>query len=366
MTFLGGRGFGGDADAGRDHQTARIIVGNEPNGDTQGVCDVLDTGDGDGVRTALGQASDGEVWIRSGVYDLSLSTDSSVLVVSDDVTIRGAGRFASIILGRADQRQVLSAGARVTLQDFGVTMPLPDPGATGDRVIEAGGNHIADRVRLTLSASYTDTDLVNESLRRGFSMLGAGRVTAVDVINGPRRLDEDPSNEPFIGITDEDAGPQFVAAQWDRLFVNGSDIGVRVRRFVSVNQVRALQCSRFAIDLLNALTASVRTGQLRTLPATGVSAAAVRIMSTTSGAKRGALIGGLHIQGSGDDGVRIAATAGSHERHIISDCFIEGFTNGVLIPASADRVNVVNNQIIGAATPVNNSGTNTIQANNNT
>lgn len=86
----------------QDHQTARIIVGNQPAGDTLFVCDFLDPGDGTGIDAAIAAAnvlaSVGtfvDLHIRAGTYNLSPALCATGFVLAGAMKITGAGSNAN-------------------------------------------------------------------------------------------------------------------------------------------------------------------------------------------------------------------------------------------------------------------------------
>jgi len=111
--------WGGASTPGPDHQAARIIVGNALTGDTLTVCNILDTGDGAGIQTALTAAGllspPGDVYVRPGVYTLA-----SPLTIPEGVRLLGAGRGRTRIEGFVDTPSIEMAARGSELCDVDI------------------------------------------------------------------------------------------------------------------------------------------------------------------------------------------------------------------------------------------------------
>lgn len=89
-----GESGGGGGGQTQDHQAPKIIVGNQTEGDSGFVCDVLDTGNGAGLATAIFQAAieGSDIWVRPGAIDFNLPGAPALpLTIPGNCTLRGAG-----------------------------------------------------------------------------------------------------------------------------------------------------------------------------------------------------------------------------------------------------------------------------------
>lgn len=163
--FSGGMGGSGGA-GGPDRFAPKYLVGNVPAGDSatpyssSGFTYIPDPGDGTGIATALAYANaadpsfvaTGDVWIRPGLYDLSLPTSPAApFTVPAAVTVRGSGgwgmglggNYATRIKGRTtgDLRVFLCSGTGSALDGLEVVSAVASGvGATGEALIEVNGD----------------------------------------------------------------------------------------------------------------------------------------------------------------------------------------------------------------------------------
>ena len=148
---------GGGGGGGGDHQTYRVIVGNELRGDTDDDCDILDPGDGSGLASALAAASAGDdIFVRSGVYTLTDVT--APLAVPEGVRFIGAGEGGPLtavgggspqteIVGpSAGDQQIFTLAADSALEELRITNPTPTAETSGGNSLvtaTGGGQRIA-------------------------------------------------------------------------------------------------------------------------------------------------------------------------------------------------------------------------------
>lgn len=143
---------GGGGGNTEDIRSYRVIVGNELEGDTEDVCDVLDPGDGSGIASALSAASSRtDIFLRSGIYTLTSVT--APLAVPEGVRLIGAGEGSIDGLGGGDpqteivgpdqdDQQILTLAANASLEEMRLTNPTPEgetSGASPALVLGSGG-----------------------------------------------------------------------------------------------------------------------------------------------------------------------------------------------------------------------------------
>lgn len=144
-------GAGPTPPGGQDIRAPKLIVGNEPAGDTAAVCDFLDPGDGTGFAAALAAAADtgGDIWLRPGRYNLGLPDSPALpLVLPGGVTIRGSGSQPSMtsfgpgasaaVLVVGDTRNVLTGTDFADLIDIYFEVAPIVTAASGTRMVSGG------------------------------------------------------------------------------------------------------------------------------------------------------------------------------------------------------------------------------------
>lgn len=357
----GALGGGGNGQT-QDHQTARIIIGNEPAGDTLFVCDFLDPGDGSGIEAALAAASSpSDIWIRSGVYNLGAGTVTGPLVIPADISVRGAGPDSTIIRGRADQRHVLDISVASQVSHMTVELPLPASGATGVEAIVVRNGNILQSVFLRLPGNYTNTDLANESLRNGFNFRDFSIADKLLVTGAPRRLDETAANERFICFSTEGAPSETQTPLLlnDMVAVDG-DVGFLVTTNAYLYGFSTSNPAEFGVYFRSASGAYAIDGNITILPASGITPRGVRVTDESALDVQDVRISGNHIElptTTAGDGVLIESAGGSHAYHGVYNNFIESFDRGIVIDdVSVSKTVVTGNRIKGATTPVVDNG----------
>lgn len=352
---------GGGGGQTQDHQAPRVIVGNAPAGDTAFVCDILDPGDGSGIASALAAAvSPTDIWIRSGTYDLGAGAVVGPLVVPTNVTVRGAGAEATIIRGRADQRQVFDVGTNCFFESMTISMPVPNGAPAGTEVIIIRDGTLIDSVLIRFD-EYTAPDLANESLRNGFNFRGFAIGTKLLVDGGPRRLDEDTVNARFICFSQEGSPPDpTLAVTLSSVFALQGDVGFLFTANARISDYNAVAQSEFGVYFRSARKSEAINGEIKMAPPQGVASAAVRITAEDSEDSTAvAVVGndlGTFSSGVGD-GVRIETLSGAQDYHGVDHNFVENFDRGIVIAdASITKTVVTANRLKGNTTPIVNSG----------
>jgi hypothetical protein len=179
-----GRGgsFGGGGGVGTDRFAPRYLVGNTPEGDPAVAQAapfqyIPDTGDGAGIAAAVAAANangGGDIFIRSGTYDLSTGAVTGFVVTAPSVAIRGAG-FETIIRGRDDARSVFDFTVvdLAILESMMISMPAAAAGAAGLDVVNTGNRGAVRNVTVEFDVSGVAN--ANESLTAVFRDPGTGR-----------------------------------------------------------------------------------------------------------------------------------------------------------------------------------------------
>lgn len=169
-----------------DKHTAKIIVGNGPNGDTIADCDFLDTGDGVGVQTALAAAGTGaDVYMRPGAYNLGVGAAVAPLIVPPSVRLRGAGRLHSKVTTKnAGDQGAFLLGADSILEDVGIDVGLPIGACLGSPFVIRlnGARALCDRVAVDFLGVWTGVEAALTVLRACFEVGIAGSSSPTDCL----------------------------------------------------------------------------------------------------------------------------------------------------------------------------------------
>lgn len=179
---------GGGGGSGK--QTAAIIVGNEANGDTADICDILDPGDGSGIDLAIqlvnlpGPSRD--IYIRPGTYDLALpGSPTACWVIPDGVKVRGASSSHTVISNRTGgdlsvfqvgdaSAGVPFGGAGAELCDIGIYVPQTQTsGASTYPSVVWATNSKCRRVRVAFDDTQWEVpELLNKDVFAAFAFVG--------------------------------------------------------------------------------------------------------------------------------------------------------------------------------------------------
>ena len=136
-----------------DIRAPSIVVGNAPAGDTDDICDYLDTGDGAQLQAAIDAAAlltpPADVYARRGTYDLGAGV-IAYIDVKAGVKLQGAGRDQTIIKtrdsGSVGNCGVYSGSDYVDISDLRVYCPTPLSDITGnwgyDAAVLMEGQHV--------------------------------------------------------------------------------------------------------------------------------------------------------------------------------------------------------------------------------
>lgn len=245
VTSSGGGGGGGSGVRG-----PRVVVGNSNSGDTTTTCDYLDVGNGANLEAAITAAGllspVGDVWVRPGLYDFSVTGGPSAgIVLPTGVKVRGASRDSVTVRGNSSgDMNIFYLAEAAELEDILVEVPLPTAAGSGSGAVELQGDRSECRrvvVDYLSPSSYTVTEADDLGVTNGF-YVGSGdtRIKLTDCgvgLGGPGS--EAPALGPINGGTlrgfyiDQPAGS--VAADVTRCRVVGSDIAFYAARTTRFN-----------------------------------------------------------------------------------------------------------------------------------
>lgn len=243
VTYTGGWGGGGSG--GPDRFGPTVVVGNTVAGDSavayslDGFHYVPDTGNGAGIATALGLlAGGGYLHIRRGTYSFSnAGGPAGPLTVPAGVSVRGDGRLATTVTGRAtgDQGVFITTGFAV-FSDISIGVGAADPAGVGSTaIIASSGRAHFENVNISVVASATGV------LRDGIRHTGASTITLVDVsfIATASKLGAASPTSALRASGGATLNAMFVSAQ-------GFDIGLNTDR--SFNYVTGFNVTDFDIS----------------------------------------------------------------------------------------------------------------------
>lgn len=222
--------------ATEDHQTAKLIVGNAANGDDAAICDILDPGDGSGIRQALVDITTnfpeaiGDIFIRAGTYNVASEVEiNGAFQVPPGVRVIGAGKNQTVLTGSGLQRSVFDLNTAVgfvrnSLVDVGITCPAALEGASGLEVVLVGGLSEVTRVLAEFPEEISNAQLINESLVTVFRVPAPGAPPTLNDVQtrfvpGRLRADTNLSHVSSIDVIDDALIADCV--------LDGGDIGVR-------------------------------------------------------------------------------------------------------------------------------------------
>lgn len=237
-----------------DIRSSYIVVGNSAT-DSAVDCDVLDTGDGAGIESALSSASAGpyDVYIRPGTYNLQSGSVTTPMSIPAGVRVRGAGTQATVIQAKTngDDQGVFSfQGADAVLEDVGLYVPLPatGTGTGGDNAVVTitSARCLCQRVEIEFQAGWDATYAGRCSLRAAFSAGIVSTVAADDAKFVDCNATPLPSFYDLIGGGDElicyavytGAGNPQISATIDRCQSSGGDYSILAEHITHVTNSR--------------------------------------------------------------------------------------------------------------------------------
>ncbi len=377
---------------GTDRRTAKLIVGNSLNGDTATDVDFLDPGDGSGIVAALAAipAGGGDIFIKAGLYDLSLGAVTGPFVIPTGVRVWGAGGLLTTVSGtriamRADDVNITAfeLGVAANLSDIAITVPPPTVATTaGDGIVEADSRATVERVSVIMDGdSYVTANFAALNAAGAFlvGLNGGGLPEGTSFINcralNLPRFEEDVTVGVFPGfvapIDGLLTGEQQLACQLIGCTTDGGDIGVQqtavggdppttlivmghIVKNVSLVGVSLERADRSAIIGCNITIDGVTPGSTR----------GIRILNTVDETEH-VIVEGNFVStrdaapAVGSIGIELSGTApGTVVECTIGNNVIGAqFDTGVSLDADTSR-NIVNSNIVhsGAATVVADAG----------
>lgn len=234
-----------------DIKTARIVVGNAPNGDAAADCDFLDAGDGVALQAALAASSIvSDIYVKPGTYDLGAGAAVSPLAVPANVKARGAGRrHTRIRTDIAGDQGAFTLLGDSMLEDIGIEVALPvAPGIGSTGVVALQGDRAqCRRVGIDFLGPWSPVEAAFTALRACFEVNLIGVATyqdcqLVDCIAGasaavPSLIDLGlaPGNEMVVfSVHTGASGNPVVSAMVKRCRSDGGDWAGRALRPVRV------------------------------------------------------------------------------------------------------------------------------------
>lgn len=355
-----GTSGGGDATwvalstaAADDHQTAKIIVGNDPAGDSALVCDFLDPGDGSGIAAALASGP-GDVYVRPGTYDFGLPGSPALpLTIDANRALRGPNIGAPAAVGgdptqapllrtNPDDRRLFEFDHAARIEKIGIEIVPPNVGATGTTLIDGTfGLANAPRFLEDVLIVLPDSGVANESLTALVRSQNRIDVVRCFVItqNGNYRTgsliayDGPEYNIEESEISGVDVGVRFqtTAGTIKGLVCGDVDIGVDVTSGANSTRIDMLLCAADSIGM-RVDARFVIADNISLFPITeGVGTG---LLATTNGQL-------LQVTRMRVDGWSIAADVAGVETNF-GDCWIEGVDRGAVIRAAAIETQLSN------------------------
>lgn len=222
----GVRGWYAIAGGGGGKQAQKFIVGNAGQGDTLGICDFLDPGDGSGIEAALlAAAAGGDVYIRPGFYGPGLTPPFNV---PGGCIVWGAHWSQVVITGSPTARQVFFLNPYALIKSMSIYAPTGTTGAmAGTEIVYSGNASMED---VYIDASAVDTTDATETLTRAvFADTAFGGTTGMQhcYIYGVRGSDQPGPVMVLRGIYLSSAGNPYYVRDTrfdsfdDALFISG-------------------------------------------------------------------------------------------------------------------------------------------------
>jgi hypothetical protein len=349
-----------------------LVVGNALNGDTARDCDYLDVGDGVQLQTALNIAGAGtgnpaarpDIHLRPGRI-----TAATPITVPIQVTLKGAGGFASSIINTSTNRVALIAALRCIVEDIYVTATAPIIGCSGSELISVTGASRFHRVRVVLPSQVVGV-ATNESISAII------RTTTGSSIFGTQFIDCNVDGYSYrrLGLARDLTGIELYQynavrqlARVSNTYIATCDINLDARGPVLIDSTECtaatrigISCSTYSDGRLAPLVSNcyvhtidlAGTAQYGVVFGTGPNASGFLGASisdttiTTTSTNTGSI--GISLSGSGTaarihncfvDSFVTAMTASATQTNInASGNTIRNFTNGILIQSSGSLV----------------------------
>lgn len=345
---------------GGGKQTAKIIVGNSPAGDTLADCDFLDLGDGVQLVLALAAAGpDDDVYIRPGTYDLGAGAAVAPIAIPTGVSVRGAGWTQTRIVTKsaADMGAFVLADF-ASLRDVSITVPVTTGAGSGSTSVVLLDNQVAsvERVIVDWTPGYGGPEAANLNILASFGLsaaaLGAS-VRACQVTGAPSLRDLGVVAD-LCGWKSEPSGSPFSLPERiiDGCVFQGGDIGVLAQAPTRATKCATVQCysAHFSFSTAGAGGSSANSCSgtfISFTPTDGVFLvdSAVRTIISQCAA--------TNVSGSG---VGVGYSFVGAENGVITGNVAYGMATGIDLDATSDNNIVLTNNLPTCTTAVADAG----------